>query len=171
MKRLFLALWPDHKVRGELKQISGKLDLSKLKRVKPENIHITLIFIGSVENPMISIIIQRVLGISVKPFTVVFDELHFWRKPKVLCLTSSSPPSEIIQLAEALTHSISNCGLELDKRAYRPHVTLARKADKKPALDFTPVIWHADSFCLVESVTKPEGVCYQVVNSWSFYES
>ena len=171
MKRLFLALWPDQKVRGQLKQITGKLDSSKLKRVKSENIHTTLVFIGLVEDPMVSIIKQQVSGISVKPFTVVFDELQYWRKPKVLCLTSSCPPTQIMQLAEALTHSISNCGIELDKRAYRPHVTLARKADKKPALDFTPVTWRADSFCLVQSISKPEGICYQVVHSWPFYES
>lgn len=171
MKRLFLALWPDNIIRDELKQISGKLTPSKLKRVKPENFHTTLVFIGSVEDPMVSVIKQRVSGISAKPFTVVFDELCYWQKPKILCLTSSCPTAEIMRLAEALSHSVSNCGFDLDKRAYRPHVTLARKADKQPELDFTSVIWRADSFCLVESIATPEGISYQVMHSWPFYES
>lgn len=168
MKRLFLALWPDKKTRRELEKITDSLVTLKLKKVKTENIHITLVFIGSVEESMVSVIKRRVSGISVKPFTVVFDELCYWRKPKVLCLTSSFPSREIMKLAEAIISSIWDCGFNLDNRPYRPHVTLARKAKHKPELEFAPLTWRADSFCLVESVTKQEGVCYQVIYTWSF---
>ncbi len=171
MKRLFLAIWPDQQTRHELEKIIENLDSLEQKKVKPENLHATLVFIGSVEESMVPAIKQSLSGISVKAFTVVFDELCYWRKPKVLCLTSSFPPEEMMRLAEAINTSISDFDFKLDTRPYRPHVTLARKARYKPQLEFPPVRWHANSFCLVESVTRPEGVCYQVIYTWPFEES
>ena len=168
MKRLFLALWPDHQTRRELEIMIENLDSLKLKKVRPENLHATLVFIGSVQESLVPAIKQSLSGISAKAFTVVFDELCYWRKPKVLCLTSSFPPEEMMRLAEAINASLSDFDFKLDTRPYRPHVTFARIARRKPELEFSPVRWHADSFCLVESVTKSEGVCYHVIYTWRF---
>lgn len=171
MKRLFLALWPDHRIRSELEKMIENLDPLKLKKVNPENLHVTLVFIGSVEDTMVSMINQRMSTISAKAFTVAFDELCYWRKPKVLCLTSAFPPAEIMRLAETINISLSDLDFKLDTRPYRPHVTLARKARYRPELEFPPVQWHANSFCLVESVTHSEGVFYQVIRTWRFEDS
>jgi 2'-5' RNA ligase len=61
----------------------------------------------------------------------------------------------------------SGVRIEIDKRAYLAHVTLARKVRKKTVLDFEPVIWRADSFCLVESITDSDGPHYYVTQTWA----
>jgi 2'-5' RNA ligase len=167
MKRLFFALWPDRKLRSKLAGIIRSLDATELKPVRAANIHVTLVFLGAVEEVNVAPIKQQAAEISGKPFSIVFDQLHYWRKPKVLCLGSSDLPPEIINLAEALKRMTSDFGIETDKRKYLAHATLARKVRKKIELDFEPVIWRADSFCLVESVTDSYGPQYKVMQTWS----
>ena len=170
MKRLFFALWPDRETRTRLAGIIANLDASELKPVRTANIHVTLVFLGAVEEAKIATIKQQAAEISSKPFKIVFDQLHYWRKPKVLCLGSSVSPQEILHLAGTLSQMASGVRIEIDKRAYLAHVTLARKVRKKTELDFEPVIWRADSFCLVESITDPDGPRYYVVRTWALGE-
>ena len=50
-KRLFLALWPDDDVRNQLSAVlksAGHPILSGGTPVKPENLHMTLLFLGDV---------------------------------------------------------------------------------------------------------------------------
>lgn len=167
MKRLFFALWPDQETRARLAGIIANLDALELKPVQARNIHVTLVFLGMVEEAKIATIKQQAAEISIKPFKIVFDQLHYWHKPKVLCFGCSDSPQEILHLAGALSRMASDVRIETDKRAYFAHVTLARKVRKKTELDFEPVIWRADSFCLVESITDPDGPRYYVTQTWA----
>ena len=71
-------------------------------------------------------------------------------------------------MVAALNREVASCGLQTDTRPYQPHITLARHAQYLPDINFEPIVWRAESFCLVESCSEPDGVCYKVRQQWPF---
>ena len=167
MKRLFFALWPDEITRQQITQLIGRLGDDNLKKVRPENLHVTLSFLGNVDSETEQQLKERAARIDASPFTISFTQLHFWRKPKILCLLSQDPPpSPMLSLVHQLTEIVEMCGLKTEDRPYKPHITLARKARRACSLQFKPIVWSAENFCLVESTSTVNGVSYQVLQTW-----
>jgi 2'-5' RNA ligase len=166
VKRLFFALWPDQVTRAKIDLLNQSLFCKHLKKVRPSNLHVTLAFMGRVDEKTEWAIRQSIPDITAKPITIFFDQLSSWSDASVLCLTSSKQPQQIIDLAEQLKIVIGDCGVELDRRPYNAHVTLARRAQPNPTTILTSVCWQAISFALVESASTARGVEYQVRESW-----
>ena len=166
--RLFFALWPDDQTKLELVRLNKSIAAKGFRPVQPDNIHITLVFLGNVDATSELLIKQSVSGISAKPFVLTFDRLSYWSRPKVLCLTCSQLVDEVEILVAALNREVASCGLQTDTRPYQPHITLARHARYLPDIKFEPIIWRAESFCLVESCSELDGVCYKVRQQWPF---
>lgn len=166
--RLFFALWPDDQTRLELIRLSHAIDTNGFKPVQPQNVHVTLVFLGNVDADSELLIRNSVASISSEPFALTFDGLSFWRKPGILCLTCSQLSREVEILVNELTRQVTNCGLQTDTRPYKPHITIARHARYLPDINFEPIVWRAESFCLVESCSVPGGVCYKVRQQWLF---
>jgi 2'-5' RNA ligase len=167
--RLFFALWPDDEIRQSLARLIQPIPAKEFKWVQPHNLHVTLVFLGQVDAATELSIKQSVADISAQPFELTFDILSYWSKPKILCLTCLQPvPEEAVLLTSALTASAANCGLQTDTRPYTPHITLARHARYFPDVKLEPILWRAEAFCLVESCSEPDGVCYKVIQQWPF---
>jgi 2'-5' RNA ligase len=167
MKKLFFALWPDDETRQKLVQLQQTINAKRVRWVSGQNLHTTLVFLGNVDEATETAIKQSVAGISSEPFTLTFDRLSFWRRPRILCLTCQQFGQEVVALAEALDKAAADCGVRTDTRPYTPHITLARQA-RAIEQDFTPIIWRASSFCLMQSCSEPEGVYYKVLQQWPF---
>jgi 2'-5' RNA ligase len=166
--RLFFALWPDDETRQALTHLNQSIEVKDSKWVQPHNFHVTLVFLGHVDKDAGLLIKQSVTDITAQPFTLTFDGLSYWSKPKILCLTCQQPAQEATILATSLEAAAANCGLQTDTRPYTPHITLARHARYLPDVQFEPIIWRAEAFCLVESCSKPDGVNYKVLQQWPF---
>ncbi len=170
--RLFFALWPDDKTRLALTRLTQSMTAEQLRWVPPHNLHVTLVFLGSVDTNTQLLLKQSVADISVQPFTLIFDNLSYWSKPGILCQTCrQSVPEEAVILASALSAVAADCGLQTDTRPYTPHITLARHARHLPNIEVEPIAWHAEAFCLIESCSEPDGVRYKVIQSWPFIKS
>jgi 2'-5' RNA ligase len=65
-----------------------------------------------------------------------------------------------------LEQEVSACGLQIDSQPYTPHITLARHARHVAEIRFEPILWRAETFCLVESCSEPGGVVYRVLQQW-----
>jgi len=167
MKKLFFALWPSDETRQELMRLQKSIDAKGIRQVPAQNLHATLVFLGNVDEATEVVLKQRVTDIFIEPFTLTFDQLSYWSRPRILCLTCRQFGQEVVALAEALDQVAADCGIRTDTRPYTPHITLARKA-RAIEQDFTPIIWQAESFCLMESCSVPEGVYYKVLQQWSF---
>lgn len=168
MKRLFFALWPSDKTREQIDVLNQPIKSAELKKVKPENLHVTLVFLGNVEAETEQLIRQKASTVFAQPFCIAFEQLDFWQKPKVLCLTTKQYDSRLLNLANTLKAMVEQCGIKTEERPYRPHVTLARKAKFCEHLKIEPIEWLAQSFCLVESRSTSAGVRYTVIQSWRF---
>jgi 2'-5' RNA ligase len=166
--RLFFALWPDDETRQNILHIQQAVTMTVFKPVPAQNFHVTLVFLGSVSKTLESTLKAHTTSIQSEPFNLVFDQLQFWPKARVLCLTSQQPHSLIVDLATAISNAASICGLKTDSRPYRPHVTLARHGQAFNRQSCPALTWRAQAFCLVESCSTFEGVRYQVLEKWNF---
>jgi RNA 2',3'-cyclic 3'-phosphodiesterase len=164
--RLFFALWPDDQARLELARLCRTIEAKGFRPVQPQNLHVTLVFLGCVDAASELLIRRSVTNISAKPFILRFDQLSFWSNPRVLCLTCSQVAEEAELLAAGLNREVASCGLQPETRPYIPHITLARHAGNLPDINFEPIVWRAGSFCLVESCSEAGGVYYQVRQQW-----
>lgn len=171
MKRLFFALWPNEQTRQKVADITNLLDAAAIKKYHPENLHVTLLFLGNVESSVEQQLRQRVNKVIAEPISITFDQFSFWSKPAVLCLTATNIPVMFVRLVDAIRELASDCGINIQQPHNNPHITLARKAKTKPAIDFDPVLLEAQSFVLVQSISTQDGSHYQVLQRWSLQSS
>lgn len=165
MKRLFFALWPDSDTRRQCHRIAQSLR-GVGKPVADNNLHVTLLFLGGVDAGRQAALMQAVAVVSVQPMHLRFERLSYWRKPAVVCLCARQTDLAVSRLVERLMEIATQQQIAFDSRPYKPHVTLLRKAKALPEFQFEPVDWYARSFCLVESVSTPNGVEYRVLERW-----
>lgn len=165
MKRLFFALWPDETTRGQIASLNQQLDGVGRKLI-PQNLHVTLVFLGNVEDDIADAVERLAAEIRAAPLELVFDELDYWKRPRVICLTCRRQPDTVYDLVNQLTRMVKGFPIRLDHRAFRAHITLARKAQQRPHLVFEPIRLKARDFALVQSVSTEHGVRYRVLARW-----
>jgi 2'-5' RNA ligase len=166
-RRLFFALWPDDEVRAALASLARTQGQRQARRVAADNLHITLAFPGNVTAGVQACLEATAGSITGAPFELAIDRLGYWSGPRIIWAAPSQTPAELWSLAATLREVLAGCGLEPEKRPYQAHITLARKANR--AINVTriePIAWSIRRFCLVESVSEPTGVRYQVLRAW-----
>lgn len=175
--RVFLALWPDVPIRKRLAQEGRQLhDRFHGRLTRQETIHLTLAFIGNLDRERLPALVEGLKTVSVPAFEVVFDRAGCWKHNKIAYLSSEQPPEALLQLVKGIESALVNLDVPFDRRPFKTHITLIRKADctkgnpaqgRVPASPewggFTPIAWSVKEFVLVESVLSAEGASYQVV--------
>ena len=165
MKRLFFALWPDHKTRHAIQEATRTLvQHCDGRPVPPENFHVTLAFLGQQPADLLDDITAVARGIRIGDLELGLDKLGYWPKPRVVWLGPSGKSPALDSLAASLWAGLEGLGVVPDKRALYPHITLCRKARRRPPLSLSrPLTWRADAFVLVQSVTAQRGAQYTVL--------
>ncbi len=165
-KRLFYALWPDHRQRDRLRDfISPVAKLVEGRAIDRRNWHVTLAFIGDFAERRIPELQERVGQIRMEPFRLSFDRLEFWARPRVASLAAATVPPELQKLVEMLNLALADLGVSTEDRTYRPHITVARNArpfETQRLAQRAVTEW--SRFELIESVPEPGGVSYRVVD-------
>lgn len=177
--RLFFALWPEPHAQVALAAAvdsavrEGEQADAGVRRVPTENFHLTLAFLGSVPLSRLADVeeaTRRCAAIprtQVLPIEIVLDGIEHWRKPQILCATSSWAPDTAVALAESLKQSLIAAGFAPDLKPFRVHATVARKVRRiTGAPHIEPVRWTFDSMHLVESRTGPAGSTYSTLKKW-----
>ncbi len=161
-KRLFFALWPDHRQRDRLRDVINSVAKTVEGRfIDRRNWHVTLVFIGTFPENRVPYLLERAQDIHVEPFRLNFDRLEYWPRPRVASLVAATVPPELQQLVDALNGIISDLGLEPEDRVYRPHITVVRNARHFTTERLTQrATMEWSGFELVESVSGPGGVSY-----------
>lgn len=167
MARYFFALWPDSEIRNKLEAVSKRLPDRCGRKVTVGNLHITLVFLGNVEQSVMERIRLETDGVRGGEFTLILDRHGWWKRPQVIWLGTDTVPGSLEDLASRLNAVAAGHGLRVETRPYAPHLTLVRKA-KRPLRGFayTPIYWEIRDFCLVQSVTHAAGAEYRVVQNW-----
>jgi 2'-5' RNA ligase len=162
--RLFLALWPDDAARETLAAAQRAWTWPAGAALVPrEKLHLTLHFLGPVPATRFAAL-QPLFGTRGEPFLLTAEGArhHVW--PGGIAVLELAAPSALQRLHAALADVLRAQGFGVEDRAYRPHVTFARKAwGARPPETPPPFAWRCDgSWSLVRSSPR-EG--YQVMEA------
>lgn len=166
--RLFFALWPDAEVRTRLEaaaRLMGKTCGGRPTR--PENLHLTLVFLGEVEATRLPAVRAAADGVTIPAFRLDLRELGYWPRQRIAWIAPAEPPRALFELVSALETALAAQGFALDPRPYVPHLTLLRQArcrGETPTLD--GIVWSVPAFVLVSSTLRQEGVSYEQIAAW-----
>jgi len=96
--------------------------------IKPEQLHLTLRFIGEVDHGLFNDIVEQLRSVHFSPITFSLQGVgHFppRGKPRVIW-AGITPVDELVQLKIRIDNQLSRLGLAPEKRKFAPHITLAR---------------------------------------------
>ncbi|WP_371376559.1 RNA 2',3'-cyclic phosphodiesterase [Thalassotalea aquiviva] len=171
-RRVFFGLSPSAKSKTEIdqwrQQYLTHLNNKKLKPVAVENFHLTLFFIGFVDQKAFSKLFALGDTINAQPFSLTLNTLGLFKRPKVLYLGCQTIPTELQQLASLLAKQLGDLGFTHQHSTFVPHLTLCRKATEAVLAqqDFAFTLFFND-FCLYESTTVDDKVKYNILKRWS----
>jgi RNA 2',3'-cyclic 3'-phosphodiesterase len=126
MPRLFVALPVPEEVADEL--IALQSGVPDARWQPPENFHVTLCFAGEVHGATMRDLEEELSDIAGPPFPVAIagvEQFSSGKQPKALvALVDKSDRLDWLQ--QKVSAVARNCGIEVERRKFRPHVTLAR---------------------------------------------
>ena len=162
-RRLFFALWPDDTQRDRLRDhISPLAKLVEGRMVYRGDWHVTTAFIGGFPEARLSELQIRAAQIDVEPFRLCFDRVEFWPRPKVASLVAATVPSELQRLVDAQNSLLTDFGIAIEDRTFRPHITVVRGARPFETQRLAqPAVIEWSGFELVESIAQPGGATYR----------
>ena len=181
--RLFIALEIPSTVRENLAELLKSLrSMSPQTRwVRPENLHVTLKFIGEVPETKLAPIRSALAGArSDQPVTLDFRGLGFFpneKHPRVFWAGIETSPN-LKTLAADIDEATERLGIPREKRPFSPHLTLARfetprlpeklraAIQENAVRDFGSL--RTIQFHLIESKLKPSGAEYTTVETFPF---
>jgi 2'-5' RNA ligase len=125
MPRLFTALEIPASVAMSLSLLRG--GLSGARWIDPENYHITLRFIGDIDNRTAEEVADALMRVDRPSFDLALQGLNAFgsRKPHSL-IACVKTPLALKDLQAEHEHILQRIGLERERRRFTPHVTLAR---------------------------------------------
>jgi RNA 2',3'-cyclic 3'-phosphodiesterase len=125
MPRLFTALQIPAEVGSSLSMLRGGLPGARW--VDPENYHVTLRFIGDIDDALAREIAYELARVKRRGFELRVDGLSSFggRKPRAV-IASVPPIAPLIELQAEHERLLQRVGLDPEGRKFTPHVTLAR---------------------------------------------
>lgn len=171
--RLFFSLWPPpavtHLLAGVAQEFARQLGG---KATRENTLHLTLAFLGEVPDERVPLLIAGAQGFRPASFTLTIDRLACWKRNRMLWAGCTSPPAELLSLADELSAMARAIGIGIEKRSFTPHLTLVRKlpaVDAVPQLpSLEPLHWPCSSFVLVQSRLTTDGSRYQTIAEFPF---
>ncbi len=125
MPRLFTGLELPDELATELALMRG--GLTGARWIDVENYHLTLRFIGDIDQPTAEAVADVMAQIRRKPFTVTLEGLdHFGGdKPRAIVARAQASP-QLLELQAEQERLLRRIGIPPEPRRFVPHVTLAR---------------------------------------------
>jgi 2'-5' RNA ligase len=153
--RLFVGLWPDEAVRSALHAHQQAWQWPRgAGLVRRDRLHVTLHFLGDVASDRIPALHQALRGVKACAFDQPFGQARRWHGG--LAVLEMEPVPALMALHLAVGEALAALGHAPERRPYRPHLTLARRAEgavPPPAPLVIP--WRVRGFVLVESELAP----------------
>ncbi|HXF90281.1 MAG TPA: RNA 2',3'-cyclic phosphodiesterase [Xanthobacteraceae bacterium] len=128
MPRLFTGIEIPAHIADSLSLLRGGLPGARW--VEPENYHLTLRFIGDVDDVVAREVASLLAKVRRSAFALRLEGLSSFggRKPRAV-VASVAPAEPVMELQAEHERLMQRVGLEPEGRKYTPHVTLARLRD------------------------------------------
>ena len=128
--RLFIAVNFNNDTRSRLATLSDELRALSVRGnfSLPENIHLTLAFLGDCDLKQAGAARKAIDIISFDPFDIFIESVgRFKRGGGDIWWAGLRESKPLLAMQRTLTENLENAGFSLDKREYKPHITLGRE--------------------------------------------
>lgn len=179
--RLFVAIELPEEIRVELGRCQARLAqrlTASVRWVKPEGIHLTLKFLGNVQQHRVNGI-EAALSQAAKgsaPLALALQSLGAFpnqRSPRVIWVGLEGDLDALLALQEAVDRGLEAMGFRREARPFSPHLTLGRLREGETALERrlwgealaleappAAVAFRAQDVSLMRSILTPQGAIY-----------
>lgn len=177
--RAFIGISLQQGVRETLGGLQRDLGLSRadVKWVRPENIHLTIRFLGNITELDRDNITAALRGrcSTIEPFSLILKGTGTFpnsKNPKVIwAATEHSDP--MLKLHADIEKALTETGFKPEERPFTPHLTLGRVGSSCGSKELAEkIIMHkedkfgiisVDSVCLIKSELTPDGAIYSLL--------
>jgi len=184
--RCFIAIDIDERIRIALsdlqRKLQGGIDIKKsdVKWVSPENIHLTLKFLGEVEDKKAVEVCNMVKDVAGrhKSFDVNVESVGCFggKSARVLWVGTGEGSDKLLQLQKDLEQQADSVGWPKEAREFSGHLTLCRIRNPKAGIklaamskdykDFKLGTISADSVSVYQSQLTPSGPVYTLLGNY-----
>lgn len=133
LTRTFIAVELNDDVRGALQRRIARLQrqLPDVRLADPASLHLTLVFLGELEDDQLSTVIDATLDAArtARPFSLSLGELGTFgsrRAPRVIWTGVTGEIAPLLALQQRLASGLEAQGFAREERPFSPHLTLAR---------------------------------------------
>ena len=166
--RLFFALDPSPALRERMAAHAARWQWDERARpTAARRLHLTLVFMPQVDPALVGELLRAaaVAAASCRGCRLVLDRAEVWPAGGIAHLSPSRIPASLQDLHDALLACALAAGTPADRRAWRPHLTLARRAREEQApREFEPLAWQVRGFSLQRS--RLGSGRYEVLGRW-----
>ena len=183
--RAFIAIELNKETQAYLAGVQSELKKTEanIKWVKPENIHLTLKFLGNITPSQITRIKEILREISQEntEFSIELSKVGVFPKkesPRAIWIGISSNQDKVIKIAEGLEEKLLSTGVPKEKKSFHPHITIGRVksnlnrqvlVEKLKSLDMPQKSSQSvNKLTLFKSTLTSNGPIYQILKESSF---
>ncbi|NQS99944.1 MAG: RNA 2',3'-cyclic phosphodiesterase [Candidatus Omnitrophica bacterium] len=178
--RVFIAIELSAEVQEELRRVQDQLKPAgaDVKWVEPEDIHLTLKFLGDVSLELIAEV-KKQLDALVKVhqrFELTIGGVGAFPKveyPRVIWVGAERGAEQTVELANSLEEKLLNFGFLKEKRQLKPHLTLGRVRSSQnrnqlrellQSVTVQPKTSQVETVVLFESTLTSQGAIYKALH-------
>lgn len=164
--RLFIAINLNDEMKNALLDIQERLKENNVhgNYTKPENLHITLAFIGEYADP--DYVLDTLGQVRFKPFDIRLDRLGSFGR---LWWAGISAAERLPNCASQIRHYLAEADIPFDRKRFSPHITLIREPDKSalPDTELPEAVMTVKEISLMRSDQGKRGMIYTELGSVS----
>ena len=148
-----------------------------VKWVSPENLHLTIKFLGEVKESdlkNLSGCVEKAAS-DFSPFSIDLSNIGFFpssKNLKVIWIGTDGGADNLLDLFQELENFLENLGFDREARAFSPHLTIGRVKKKKKHKyhvninpeelpEFKSVKFYVKSIAIIKSILTPQGPIYE----------
>ncbi|MFH1061297.1 MAG: RNA 2',3'-cyclic phosphodiesterase [Candidatus Omnitrophota bacterium] len=178
--RAFIALEISSELQEELKEIQKQLMQlpGEIAWIRPENLHISIRFLGDITQEQVNIIVQinEKIAKKLKSFPIslsVLGVFPYISDPHILWAGIGSGYSQVTQINTLVSNELSSMKLKYEDKHFHPHITLARIKSIKNKSELAEMIdkiklriasEEISKLILYKSETTPKGAIYTKIS-------
>jgi len=159
-------LQPPRETAQALHEWAGAVQRTSGGRVtRPEPIHLTLAFLGEVEEGRVATL--KALEPRAAKHRLPIEQARYWKHNRIVWVGPLQTPAAAQGLVSSLGSILKQNGFRTEARDFTAHITLIRKARDPGRLPPVPeVSWPVEEAVLLRSRLSREGSSYEIVQRY-----
>ncbi len=184
--RTFVAIEIDKEIKDRILEFLNQLKKvdADVKWVASENIHITLKFIGYIDEKILPALNKTINDITscLRSFSIKIEDVGVFptlKKPRIIFVCARDKENNLLKLYEELENRLEVLGIKRESRKYVGHITLGRIKSQKNIPKLIDTLnsrsghffgqEKANYISLIQSKLTPSGPVYTRLKNFELY--